>query len=413
VEGRIEQRIVWPSLAAIAIIVAFRNASRARQIDWPPHILFLLAYLGLAGASVMWAFNPQASLTRFIQQALIACAIFIPTLFAHRRPDLMRAAFICHAIGGILNVLFVLANSPQLVKFYGGYYGYFTGKNYLGEFAAALFLLALHESLYRGFRRVAGFCMAATAVTLLILSGSKTALGLALLMPLLAAVTLLAARTLRLSPATLILMIPICYMVVSTITGIGSNRLSYMIYGDSTFTGRTIIWDFARGEISQRPLLGWGYQSFWLSGPGAPSLRAPGWVKEMPNAHNGYYDTLLETGYAGLGLLLGFIFATLRAIGRVGKTDRVRAWGLLSIALYVICYNFLESLWFRGFEFLWIMFLLIAAETARLSRPIGANSSRKVVATHTSPPSSAEIVRNMRSSEELGHDPAHPGRSLV
>jgi hypothetical protein len=53
------------------------------------------------------------------------------------------------------------------------------------------------------------------------------------------------------------------------------------------------------------------------------------------------------------------------------------------------------------------MFLLIAAETARLSRPIGANSSRKVVATHISAPSSAE------SREELGHDPAHPGRSLA
>jgi O-antigen ligase len=294
----------------------------------------------------------------------------------------MRVAFICYAIGAILNVLFIFGNSPELVRSYGGYYGYFTGKNYLGEFAAALFLLALHESLGKGARRVAGICMAAVALTLLLLSESKTALGLALLMPLLAAVTLMAARTLRLSPAILLLMIPIGYMVGSAITGVDTNRLSYMIYGDPTFTGRTIIWEFAKSEIAQRPFFGWGYQSFWLAGPGSPSiLRAPGWIKEMPNAHSGYYDTLLETGYTGLGLLLCFIFTTLHAIGQVGKTDRVRAWGLLSIALYIICYNFLESLWFRGFEFLWIMFLLIAAETARLPRPIGANASGKAVAT--------------------------------
>jgi hypothetical protein len=31
----------------------------------------------------------------------------------------------------------------------------------------------------------------------------------------------------------------------------------------------------------------------------------------------------------------------------------------------------------------------------------------------TSPLSSAEIVHNMRSSKELGHDAAHPGRSLA
>ena len=48
---------------------------------------------------------------------------------------------------------------------------------------------------------------------------------------------------------------------------------------------------------ARRPLLGWGYQSFWLVGPDAPSIvEAPGWVKMMPNAHNGYYDTMLEIG---------------------------------------------------------------------------------------------------------------------
>lgn len=55
-----------------------------------------------------------------------------------------------------------------------------------------------------------------------------------------------------------------------------------MLYGDSTFTGRTIIWDFANMQIAKKPLLGWGYQSFWLVGPDAPSIvEAPGWVKDM------------------------------------------------------------------------------------------------------------------------------------
>ena len=95
-----------------------------------------------------------------------------------------------------------------------------------------------------------------------------------------------------------------------------------MLYGDSTLTGRTIIWDFASDEIARRPLLGWGYQSFWLVGLDAPSIvDAPGWVKTMPNAHNGFYDTTLEMGYVGYSLLLVFIFATLHAIGRVAYRD--------------------------------------------------------------------------------------------
>ena len=48
------------------------------------------------------------------------------------------------------------------------------------------------------------------------------------------------------------------------------------------------------------------------------------------NAHNGYLETILDTGYIGLILFLVFIFATLHAIGRVAGRDPARAWLLLS-----------------------------------------------------------------------------------
>jgi O-antigen ligase len=144
-----------------------------------------------------------------------------------------------------------------------------------------------------------------------------------------------------------------------------------MLYGDSTFTGRTIIWDFANSEIARRPLFGWGYQSFWLVGPDAPSVvEAPGFVKDMPNSHNGYYDTTLELGYVGYCLLIVFILATLHAIGRVADRDRGRAWFVLSVALYIIMYNYLESNWMRGFEFLWVTFVILAVDIGRYWQPI-------------------------------------------
>ena len=90
----------------------------------------------------------------------------------------------------------------------------------------------------------------------------------------------------------------------------------------------------------------------------------------MPNAHNGYYDTMLEMGYIGLTLLLAFIIATLHAIGRVADRDPARARILLSIALFVIMYNFLESLWMRGFEFLWVVFVIVAADIGRYWQPV-------------------------------------------
>ncbi len=193
----------------------------------------------------------------------------------------------------------------------------------------------------------------------------------------LAGAILLLRKATRISPALILLSIPVVWLIFTTLTGFSINRVSYILYGDSTFTGRSIIWDFVESEIEHRPLLGWGYQSFWLVGPDAPSiLDAPGWVKDMPNGHNGYLDVKVELGYAGYALFLAFIFATLHAIGRVADRAPTRAWLLLTLALQIIITNGLESIWMRGFEMLWIVFLILVAEIGRYWKPLRAGAAR-------------------------------------
>jgi O-antigen ligase len=333
-------------------------------------------YLTLAGASVLWAFRPEISFTRFAQQSMIVTSIVLPAMLSDRTIDLMRGVFLCFVVACIINVFFVLGGSSIMAQ-YGsekvaiGYPGYFSGKNYLGECAAITFLFSIREILYSGWRRMLGIISIVIAILLVFWSSSKTALGLALIAPLLSGLTLYLAKTFRISPAVVLSSVPVCYGVLSQLSNFSMARISYAIYGDSTFTGRSIIWDFAQREIGRRPLLGWGYQSFWLVGPDAPSIvEAPGWVKMMPNAHNGYYDTALEMGYVGLALLIIFLVVNLHGIGRMANRDPVRAWLVLSLALYIIFWNFLESLWMRGFEFLWIVFLVLTAEIGRCSQPL-------------------------------------------
>jgi exopolysaccharide production protein ExoQ len=380
-------RIFWPAMTAISVILAVRNGSRLGRLTWPPHLICLLAYLAFAGASVLWAFRPELSFIRFVQQVMVVTSIVLPAMLAARTADMMRGLFLCFASASILNVFFVLGDyqiipSHSSMEVAIGYLGYFAGKNYLGECEGIAFLLSLHEMLYPGLRRAFGIIVVVIATVLLFLSNSKTALGLALIAPFLAGLMLITRRITRISPAIVLSSIPFCYAVLSRISGFNMNRVSYMLYGDSTFTGRTLIWDFAWYEIDRRPLLGWGYQSFWLVGPDAPSIvDAWGWVKDMPNAHNGYYDTMLEMGYVGLAFLIIFIIATLHAVGRVADRDPARARLVLSVALYIILYNFLESLWMRGFEFLWVAFLILAAEIARYFQPFHPAGRSNAVGT--------------------------------
>ena len=366
-ETRYENRIFWPALALVSVVaVALNPAFRTRTLI-PPHIVYLALYLVLAGTSTVWAFAPEASVTRFVQQIMVVTSIMAPALLIARAPDLMRGLFVCFAFAISLSIFFVIGGYETIADGIAiGLQGYFVGKNTLGQCAAAALLLAIHEALYPGRRRVVGVIFAVLSVSLILFSNSKTSLGLALLVPLLAALLLMLQRTTGISPAVFPVAVVASYFVFSALTDIQVNRLSYYLYGDSTFSGRTIIWDYVFSEIQRRPFFGWGYQSFWLVGPDGPSIvNAPGWVKFMPNAHNGYYDTILETGYVGLILLLAFIVSTLHSIGRVSEHNPRRGWILLSLAFFVIIYNGLESLWVRGFEFLWVVFLIVAADAAR------------------------------------------------
>jgi O-antigen ligase len=330
-----------------------------------------------------------------VKEIMVLTAIVLPALVAARETDMMRTLFLCFALGAVVNVLLIPGGYSTLAQ-YGskmveiGYQGYFSGKNLLGEFAAIALLLSIHEFLYPGHRRALGVIIAVMAVVLLFQSNSKTALGLALFAPILAGLTMIATRTFRISAAIILVSIFSAYMVFSELTGIDTDRLAYLLTGDSSFTGRTTIWAFAETEIAQSPFVGWGYQSFWLVGADAPSItEAPGWVKLMPNAHNGYYDTLLELGYVGLAFLLVFLVANLHVIGRVVERDARRGWFLLSVALFIIIYNGLETLWLRAFDMSWVVFVIIAVEAARHWQP----SFPRMPAYRSSPASSVNPGR--------------------
>jgi O-antigen ligase len=424
---RPENKIVWPALAAIAVFLAVRNRSR---LTLPPHIICLFAYLAFAGASVLWAFKPELSFSRFVVQVMIVTSIVLPAMLAARTADMMRGVFLCFAFALILNVFFVLKQEPivydewhgsKLVKYIVGYPGYFTFKGILGECAAFAFLLSLYEMLHPGRRRALGIIVVVIAIWLMFPSKSKGSLGLAIVAPIVAQLTLIAAKKMRISPAIVLLPIPICYEVLSRIPGLNIiNRLSYKLYGNYTLSGRMLIWDFVDYEIGHRPLLGWGYQSFWLVGSDAPSFaEAPGFIKMMPSAHNGYLDVILSTGYVGFALFVVFIIATLHAIGRVADRDPSRAWLVLSVALFIILVNTLESGWTHGMDMLWVMFAILAAEIARYwqpFRPDGRSLIRRRRAPRARPVARAigtpilgpRAARPLDPSLGLTADPAEP-----
>src|SRR5439155_9069149 len=104
------------------------------------------------------------------------------------------------------------------------------------------------------------------------------------------------------------------YLVLAFGFGIDINaELAQSVGRDPTLTGRTNIWN-AVLSTHTNPILGTGYESFWLGRRLNEVWRQAG--AGINEAHNGYLEVYLNLGLIGLFLLVVFLVASYRTICR-------------------------------------------------------------------------------------------------
>jgi exopolysaccharide production protein ExoQ len=180
-----------------------------------------------------------------------------------------------------------------------------------------------------------------------------------------AMVLLLTTRPGGFRPATV-------HLVTATVVvaGIISSALP-ALYGyaveelgrNTTLTGRTEIWD-ELFRMTENRLLGTGFESFWM-GSRVDHLWSMYYFH--PNqAHNGYIETYINLGWAGVALLILLIVMGYRNILRM---ERGYA-GSLCFTYFVVAlvYNITEAA-FKVMHPMWIAFLFAVAAGAALSNP--------------------------------------------
>jgi exopolysaccharide production protein ExoQ len=117
----------------------------------------------------------------------------------------------------------------------------------------------------------------------------------------------------------------------------GSNVAGFasILGRDDTLTGRTDVWASVMPAREQRPLLGYGFGSFWTD--------ARRELYEIPTAHNGYLDILLETGEVGLLFYALWLLSCARQLHRSLVLDY--GWASFGICLLLmsLIYNITES----------------------------------------------------------------------
>lgn len=357
-QGRIENILFWPLAFVVTAVLVWRNR---RWIEFrffhALPIMALAAYMIFAAFSILWAYNPSYAASRIVVHTLLCAVVVLPSALPIRTDFTIPALNVVYGVAFAISAAYVLTVPPSPI----GHAGYFTHKQALGLLGASGFIIAAHEMFFKGWRRILGLILCCVGIWLVIASQSKSAFSFALFAMVSAWIILLVCKYARTTPAFVIAFVVLgSFLVNGPIPRIGG-----WLYGDPTLTGRLAIWAFIEYQISLKTWLGWGFHSYYFV-PNSPILSAPGYVSFMPSSHSGYLELKLETGRIGYWIFLVFIFSSLHVLEYVRRADPVRAWCYLSIVVFALLINLLDSVWLV-LNPLWILYLIIVAESVRYS----------------------------------------------
>jgi exopolysaccharide production protein ExoQ len=272
---------------------------------------------------------------------VVTAAIGIVAATTIKRQVLLSSFLLSTAIVVGVSALINLSNGTN--------YGLFGSKNYYGLCVSMMIPTGLAVALSRHqpkmFRLVAVAAIL-LAPALLVQSMSTGAL----IFSLITLVLIFGLSSLqRLTVLARIVIITLLVLVGSLLAlgwmYIGDfSKLLNAVGKDATLTGRTYLWSAAWASISQNPILGLGYQSYWQIGNwGAEELWKIMFITSRSgfHFHNTYLQVTADLGIVGLIMLIGTlilaILKTLRNLVFLTPTpERI-------FATYIICFLLLRS----------------------------------------------------------------------
>jgi exopolysaccharide production protein ExoQ len=329
----------------------------------------LVFFFLIALASVFWSNFPDETLTHL--KGLVRSTIFgayLATCYSFRGQ--IRLLYWTVSISIILNIIICLTNPSYGIGMANGvmtWQGFYAFKQYLARFMTigiTIYLFDLFRNKKNYYLSLLGIIL---SIFLIIMSTSKTALILVLLMVCLLPLHKVAkqkssSRIVILFSITVLLGSIICLLVVNLET-----ILVDILGKDIEFNGRLPLWNLAFEKILDRPFLGYGYAAFWISDAGYDIFKHT-WANLAVDGnknfhiHNGYIDLTLQLGLIGFFTLIVSIFTILkRVIYLLISTKTRESLCMLQIMAIIMVVNASEVITFLSeSNILWILYVSIA-----------------------------------------------------
>jgi len=366
-----EEGNVIEQIYTIGLMVAGVCALRRREIHWQRLLtdnVWIVVFFVFALFSFAWSDYPFVSLKRLLKT--LGTVVMALVILSEERPYeaigviLRRMAYI-HLP---LSVLFI-KYYPHLGRFYHGHgaeinAGVAGYKNGLGViclisciyFAWVLLLDRWRESSCEQHLHYSIY-LVVTPMIAWLLYRSHSATAFLCLAVSLCLLILGRQHTFADNPRRLIVLgaaLTLSYVVFEFLLDVGINSFIISMLGRRPdLTTRVPMWEELLSMV-QNPLLGFGFESFWL-GRRADIIEQHWGIDKQ--AHNGYLDMYLNLGSIGVFLSLAYILAGFKKTYRSLFVDYANAILRLCFLVVFVLFNWTEN----GFHLqnpMWLLLLL-------------------------------------------------------
>lgn len=377
-------RIISYPILLILISIYWRKFFNTISKD-----IFLLSLVVIAIFSVEWSISPDMTIDNG-RGLLRSTALGAYLAARYPEKDQLQLLAVVFGICILLSFIFALALPSEGIHMSGPHVGLWRGafahKNLLGRamnVSAQVFLLLALNTPKRIYKWLywLGYLL---SVTLVLLSGSTTALAAIILLSCFIPCFIFLKRFLKQQSyklqvtASILTLLGIAGSIISTVA------VSEFFLGtqgkDFSFTGRTDLWDLLlENYINQRPLWGYGYRAFWEEFSDTISLSMR-W--SVTHAHNGFLDLVLSIGLLGLFLFLAsFIPTFIKAFFKVMTAkEYIDFWPLQLMVLILITDLTVEASILGSGSIIWILFVStsLSIRLRSKTKPLPHQSYQKI-----------------------------------
>jgi exopolysaccharide production protein ExoQ len=323
----------------------------------------------LCVSSIQWSDFPEVTMrSSFLFASTTAFGIYFALRFTIQ--EQMQLLTITMGLAGTASLLLGVVMPSAAIENnglrQGSWRGIFYHKNNLGMYMylGATAALLTTQTLRLKWQRLLAWGAALVNVLLIVLSASKTALLVFLILMFL----LPYCRVMRWRSRYLIPVVTLAILVLGSaaVWFMGNYEVILSRFGkDPTFSGRTDIWLAVLRSALERPWFGYGYDAFWVEDAGR-CVGECSYVRALihfdaSSAHNGYLDLLASLGFVGLiifsvGLATAYHQSMLRVIRSRQPSD---CWPFL-LLISLILYTQSESAIFNTRSLAWALYIGVA-----------------------------------------------------